>query len=1113
MDINERFKYKRVRSEILRALKQDLIGPSHTEADIIYESPMSAYLTGILHPLDKDEIVEMVESDTSDFGSSVQKENRSSEYGKEEELEEPEAKMVNKSIKKQSSMGIRFYMKKNSSFQLVVRWGEYDISTKRDSQTDREVRVWTRRPVSSTSFKCTIDLSTCASTHLTVADNVVIQVIEKPIEGTTNCIVAVFLRNLRKEKDRALYQVEMELSSLENNSLFLSENFARHSSDSSRFDEFLYRNKPVFAKGFGCAADWSQEGNGHANILKTTFIPEQEIASMSTELPTTTESKKLKKEQLSIKQLSEVKDSGELIKRLSAIPELYAEWILDLGKQIKELEDKEKANVNIRECEKCLKRIEDGIQLLKRPEVFEAFIFMNQVMHMQNAMRAFAKEKTSLETELTKEYFSWRPFQLAFILMNIEGLIKPYSEDRKIVDLLWFPTGGGKTEAYLGIAAFLLAYRRLIHDPNDDYNRDGGVTIFLRYTLRLLTTQQRDRLMRMICAAEILRNQTKKFGESEFSVGFWVGGQVTVNKLTDLTFKEGGAKLQEIRQRHTNLKKQVIECPCCGYRDLNHKLLPDDNLYTPKTGYEIFCNNPNCYFSTKLIPVYMIDEDIYRKLPSVIISTVDKFARMPWDEIVSNLFGKVNRLCEKCGYIGAGEEHQAKHTKPLKKVEAIKPFYPPELIIQDELHLITGPLGTIYGAYETAIESLCSLSSESGIIQPKYIASTATIKNAEDQILKIYGREKVQQFPPPGLSIENSFFAQEIPIEKDPFRLYAGICVSGQSVKTVLLRIYAVLLQFTETHKGNPDFSPYLDPYRTLVGYYNSIRELGGAVRLLADDIPKRIRIIVEKYKLENERYINYNEIEELTSRVSSYKIPAILAKLENKIGEKELTAVLATNMIAVGMDVDRLGLMVVTGQPKQTAEYIQASSRIGRKYPGLAITVYNPYRPRDLSHYQNFKAYHSRLYQYVEGTTATPFASRARDKTLHAIAVSLLRLRETEVSTNDKAKNIKKIDLSELKEIIKNRVTKVENKNVEFVRKELEDFLDYWNRQSETSSKIVYWKSMKNLGSATRLLRRFSDKNFNSNEKMTMDSMRSIEQTAGLYIQDEWWEKVNGKN
>ncbi|MBE2909171.1 DNA helicase, partial [Anoxybacillus flavithermus] len=303
---------------------------------------------------------------------------------------------------------------------------------------------------------------------------------------------------------------------------------------------------------------------------------------------------------------------------------------------------------------------------------------------------AFSKNKTSLEEEIKKEHFAWRPFQIAFILLNLEGVVNPRSKERKIVDLLWFPTGGGKTEAYLGLAAFLLGYRRLSADSEQRFQKDGGVTIFIRYTLRLLTTQQRDRLLRMICACEYIRqtDTEKRFGRSEYSVGFWVGGQVTVNDLKDLktsNYKDG----KSVKLEYERLKKQIINCPCCGISKdkLVYEISPSEDVDIEKHGFRIYCGNPKCYFSKTNIPVYLIDEEIYRKLPTVVISTVDKFARLPWDERTASLFGKVDRYCERCGYIAKGEEHPSSHRNPRASVYEVKPFYPPELIIQDELHL------------------------------------------------------------------------------------------------------------------------------------------------------------------------------------------------------------------------------------------------------------------------------------------------------------------------------------------------------------------------------------------------------------------------------------------
>ena len=316
-------------------------------------------------------------------------------------------------------------------------------------------------------------------------------------------------------------------------------------------------------------------------------------------------------------------------------------------------------------------------------------------------------------------------------------------------------------------------------------------------------------------------------------------------------------------------------------------------------------------------------------------------------------------------------------------------------------------------------------------IKPKYVVSTATIKNAAEQTKCLYGRKVTAQFPPNGFEIGDSFYIREVPFEQDPFRRYVGVCAPGQSVKTALLRVYSIILQSAYNLSLDDEYKDVIDPYYTLVGYYNSIRELGGAVRLLQDDIPDRIQRIKKKYGMSRQRFLNHKV--EITSRMSSYDIPKKLSQLETPYTDRNcLDTAIATNMIAVGMDVDRLGLMVVTGQPKQNSEYIQATSRIGRSYPGLVVTLYNPYRPRDLSHYENFTGYHAQLYRFVEGTTATPFSARARDRVLHALVISAIRLHYPEFASNDGAAAIDKLtdeQLNEVKALIMNRLNIIKSK------------------------------------------------------------------------------------
>jgi ATP-dependent helicase YprA (DUF1998 family) len=210
----------------------------------------------------------------------------------------------------------------------------------------------------------------------------------------------------------------------------------------------------------------------------------------------------------------------------------------------------------------------------------------------------------------------------------------------------------------------------------------------------------------------------------------------------------------------------------------------------------------------------------------------------------------------------------------------------------------------------------------------------------------------------------------------------------------------------------------------TLVGYFNSLRELGGMRRLAEDQVRAQLRAM-RRWGLAERRMLR---LEELTSRVSSAEIPQLLDQLEVRYdpadqqlrqklrqekkplpGPDPLDLVLATNMLSVGVDVQRLGLLVTGGQPKTTAEYIQATSRVGRSKdsPGLVCTVFNWARPRDLSHYETFEHYHATFYQHVEALSVTPFAPRALDRGLAGVLVSLLRLTDSRLNPNSGAQEM----------------------------------------------------------------------------------------------------------
>ena len=608
-----------------------------------------------------------------------------------------------------------------------------------------------------------------------------------------------------------------------------------------------------------------------------------------------------------------------------------------------------------------------------------------------------------------------------------------------------------------------------------------------------------------------------KYGKEPISIGFWVGGGVTPNSFSELDDPENP---DEARRKRRLIYKQLLTCPFCGAP------LKEENFYidTERKAVDIYCSDEHCIFfrykieNKQKIPVYLVDEEIYSRCPTIILSTVDKFARLPWDVKTNALFGRVDRLCSRDGYVAIGDEHK-KHNKtpnnPASTLTRIKPFLPPELIIQDELHLITGPLGTVYGAYETIIEDMCSYKRGEKLIKPKYVVSTATIKNASEQTKCLYARERTSQFPPNGFEIGDSFFIREIQVpdsyqevepEKDPFRKYVGISAPGQSVKTTLLRVYASILQTAYNLSLQDEWKDVIDPYYTLIGYYNSIRELGGAVRLLQDDIPKRIKYLRKRLNMDKIRYLNRSTNVEITSRMSSYQIPEQLKKLETPYTERNcLDTAIATNMIAVGMDVDRLGLMVVTGQPKQNSEYIQATSRIGRSLPGLVVTLYNPYRPRDLSHYENFTGYHAQLYRFVEGTTATPFSARARDRVMHALVISAIRLKYPGFAANASASDIARLtdeQITEVKALILDRLNIIKPAVRADAESEIDQFIDWWKVLAAKPKRLLFkgplYRSKEEKNNY--LMSYYGQQGARDTEKPTLSSMREVESASNMF-------------
>ena len=723
---------------------------------------------------------------------------------------------------------------------------------------------------------------------------------------------------------------------------------------------------------------------------------------------------------------------------------------------------REIARSNIQKCQDACNRIDYAIRLLKESaegdgKVFRAFQLANEAMLLQRRQTLLKSGKTFDPAKVC-----WYPFQLAFVLHELTSFIEPKGHpgqevpDRQMVDLLWFPTGGGKTEAYLGITAFVIFLRRL-RDASAD-----GVTVIMRYTLRLLTLQQFERASILIFACELLRKKYN-LGGNEISIGLWVGGNLTPNHLKDARTSINKQKQGGVDEKSNPV--QIKVCPWCGEK-LYAQHYDVDLVQNRMT---IRCPNPHCHFHSAPggLPVHIIDDAIYQQLPTFVVATVDKFAQIPLNDKPAALFGIGNN----------------------KK--------PPELIIQDELHLISGPLGTMTGIYEAAISKLC----ERDGVCAKVIASTATIRNAANQIMALYGRNHTQ-FPPQGLSAEDSFFAVQSTPEEKPARQYFGVMGIGTTATTTLIRVNAAMLFATRylATLGYPD--AVVDNFWTITGYFNSLRELGGASTQILDDVQSRLDYLAKTKFVSVYPGVDtskgYTYTEELTSRMSNSEITDIIqVKLKRSYTKDNHADVfdylLASNMISVGVDVGRLGAMVVAGQPKTNAEYIQATSRVGRDNPGLVIAVYNASRSRDRSHYEQFLKYHSALYRYVEATSLTPFSDRARDRGLHALYVSLCRYLIENLRGNSQAINYRSDnpEVQKVEKIIIDYVRKVDPDELSAVMDELKDIQDAWDIAATGS--LVY-KSKRN---EKKLL-----KSDTENDRFrTMNSMRNVDGQSGIYL------------
>ena len=753
--------------------------------------------------------------------------------------------------------------------------------------------------------------------------------------------------------------------------------------------ELRYRDQHIYAIGHGAAADWMLEP-GRPPRIWSECMPAVDVPLVTTQVDS------LDDDVLVMHDIAAKETFQQCLPRFEAFVAAYAGWVGRQHASASRFSAGERAAGNriCAQMDAARERMRGGVARLRRDDdAALAFRLANQAMldQMRQHDSAAGRDRDVRD-------YRWRPFQLAFLLAVVESTLDEQDAGRDVLDLIWFPTGGGKTEAYLGLIAFLIVWRRLRHGE-----AGGGTAVLMRYTLRLLTRQQFERAARLVCALERLRRHgDAPLGEEPITVGLWVGAAASPNTFEEASKQVAGLALPDAgpASEPVGAGPEAAEpsaengarraapsgeagagqllglqsCPWCGRRfaaPYGYRAGPQEPGF--------LCGNPACAFGDgRPLPCHVVDEALYERPPALLIGTIDKFARLAWEERAAAFFGRGIRR-------------------------------PPELVIQDELHLIAGPLGSVAGVYEAALDTVL----ERRGVRPKYIASTATIRTARDQVRRLYGRD-MAVFPPPGLSADDSWFARTD--RSRPGRLYVGYLAPGLDQQHCLAPLAAVLLAAPRAvFEGQPDADDLLDAWWTQVVYHGSLRGVGASHNAFVTDVRTFLR------RLDAERAQAAREgsappapgssasgsaaaaadgarrqpaVAQLTSRSSAQENARTFDRLAAPRGAPDcLDAVLATNMLSVGVDVERLAAMVINGQPLTTAEYIQASSRIGRGgVPGLVVANYYRHQARSLSHYENFRPYHESFYRFVEPTSVTPFTYQVRKRALHAALVTALR-------------------------------------------------------------------------------------------------------------------------
>ena len=1071
------------RKRLVDWVRLQLIGPAHDGR--LQGSPLERYPTGVLHP---------VEPGYSGLDPASPEDDEDHETPPGDD-QAKEAKMAQPVRRRRyvppSSVGFSFFVRShdNLSLRITASAARYERVGDRDEKGKFKRQKSKRRQYRRTPSEYTMKWP---GHNPKLPDEVLLEVRERPhAEGL---LLTVVFANLREaapigadRNARCLFEAQLEVEIVKGELAEYPRVDPSMLTEEERDLELQYRDKRIYAVGHGAAVDWTVE-SGTPPRIRTRYMPEVDVPLV------TVKARGVDEDILVMKDLAEA--SAEAVAdRLDVFVDGYERWIREQSRDADDLESAVERDTAGRICGRMATardRMRRGVALL-RTDAGARFAFRQANRAMLAQMRQQDLNRTERERDEPRDprKYRWRPFQLAFLLAVIESTVREEDDFRGVLDLIWFPTGGGKTEAYLGLVALLIVWRRLQHGT-----MGGGAAVLMRYTLRLLTRQQFERATRIICALELLRRENPdRLGDEPITVGMWVGRAASPN-----TCQQAKDCVKELAAGDEDAGHQLVlrTCPWC-----NREFEAPRSYRATLESFAFLCRNSECEFGPvgesdepAPLPCNVVDEALYQRPPTLLIATIDKFARLAWEERSSVFLGR-------------------------RPPGSRSPRRPPELVIQDELHLIAGPLGSVAGLYEAGLETVL----EQRGVRPKYVASTATIRMAREQVRRLYGRE-LAVFPPPGLSAEDSWFARTDPSR--PGRLYVGYLAPALDQRRCLAPLAAALLHAPlAVFRDQQDRDDLLEAWWTQVIYHGSLRGVGNSHNTYATSV----RDLVRRFNREHGQGVRDGagsdgdstadpertdaegaaELRQNVVQLTSFSPPQRNARtfdqLHRRRGEPDcLDAVLATNMISVGVDVDRLAAMVINGQPLTTAEYVQASSRIGRAaVPGLVFSNYYRHQARSLSHYENFRPYHESFYRFVEPTSVTPFTYQVRTRALHAALVTALRHGCDAWSRNEDAGAFDAND-DRVRGVIrrlKRRCREADEARGEITGRHLDRLAERWHqeaRRCERQRRRLSYQA--NDRSADGLLRQFDDPPSRGLWR-TLNSMRNVEDTGVLQRDD----------